>query len=75
MEDFSIDDIIRKSSGKSKPSNKGKKGEEPTPGREILAVLEAFDESMRERHRILTKTEKDKAEALLDLLIDRKSVV
>ena len=70
MEDFSIDDIIRKGSGKSKPLNRGKKGGEPTPGQEILAVMETFDESMREHHRILTKAEKDKAEALLNLLME-----
>ncbi|MDY6893421.1 MAG: hypothetical protein SVO26_06890 [Chloroflexota bacterium] len=70
MEDFSIDDIIKRSNNKSKSSNGGNKGGKLTPGREILTVVENFDESMREQHRILTKAEKDKAEALLNLLRD-----
>ena len=67
MEDFSLDDILKKGKGKSKPSKKKQgKGKEPTLGQSILEGIESYDEAMRDMHRPLTNKEKATIEALIN---------
>jgi len=52
MEDFSLDDILRRGKGKPKSSKKRqKKGKEPTLGQEILETIDLYDGLMRQRYR------------------------
>ena len=71
MEDFSLDDILRRGKGKPKSSKKRqKKGKEPTLGQEISEAIEIYDESMRQLHRPLTPEEKRKLEVLVNATED-----
>ncbi|MDY6911032.1 MAG: hypothetical protein SVM79_01535 [Chloroflexota bacterium] len=67
MEDFSLDDILKKGKGKPKSSKKkAGKGKEPTLGQSILEGIESYDEAMRDMHRPLTSKEKATIEALIN---------
>ncbi|MFA4836294.1 MAG: hypothetical protein WC749_09530 [Dehalococcoidia bacterium] len=67
MEDFSLDDIIKKGKDASKsPKKKHKKGKENTMGDEILAALESYGEAMRDLHRPPTDEERTTIKMLVN---------
>ena len=71
MDDFNIDDILRKGSPKSGPKKaRRNKKQEPTMGHQLVEVIEDLDKNMRELHRPMTGEEKRNAELLLDSMVD-----
>jgi len=64
--DFTLDDILKAGKGKSKSPKKRKKEKPSTVGQEILGAIEAYDTAMREAHRPLGETERQKLELLVN---------
>lgn len=68
MQDFSLDDILKRGKGRSK--KRRKKSQEPTIGQQVVTAIEVRDEVMRQLHRHLTDAEKQRLELLVNEAVD-----
>jgi hypothetical protein len=68
MQDFSLDDVLKRGKGRSK--KRRKQSQELTIGQQIVTAIEVHDEVMRQLHRQITDAEKQRLELLVNEAVD-----